>query len=120
LDDNVKPIIVTDARFKTSWFRAVLGHGWDYLGKTRHPTFFSLDKGKKWQCISKFYKRATTRPKARSSSVNRTNPLKCQFIVYKQAPQYRNDLNRYGKSRQSTNGKKYAKAATDPWLLQLH
>ncbi|MFT6806723.1 MAG: hypothetical protein ACJAWT_002134 [Glaciecola sp.] len=27
------------------------------------------------------------------------------------------DLNRYGKSRQSTNAKKYAKRATDPWLL---
>jgi hypothetical protein len=76
-----------------------------------------LDKGKKWQSISKFHKRATIRPKARSGSVNRTTPLECRFIIYKQAPQDRKDLNRYGKSRQSTNAKKYAKGATDPWLL---
>ena len=117
LGDNVKPIVVTDAGFKTPWFRAVLEQGWDYLGRTRHPNFFTLDKGKKWQCISKFYKRATTRPKARSGSVNRTTPLECRFIIYKQAAQGRKDLNRYGKSRQSTNAKKYAKGATDPWLL---
>jgi hypothetical protein len=42
LGDNVKPIVVTDAGFKTPWFRAVLGQGWDYLGTTRHPNFFYI------------------------------------------------------------------------------
>lgn len=76
-----------------------------------------MDKGKKWQCISRFYKCATAKPRARSGSVNRTTPLECRFIIYKQAPQDRKDLNRYGKSRQSSNAKKYAKGGTDPWLL---
>jgi hypothetical protein len=30
LGDNVKPIVVTDAGFKTPWFRAVLEQAWDY------------------------------------------------------------------------------------------
>jgi hypothetical protein len=39
LGDNVRPIVVTDAGFKTPWLRAVLGQGWHYLGRTRHPNF---------------------------------------------------------------------------------
>lgn len=31
---RVKPIIVTDAGFKTLWFRDVLASGWDFLGRT--------------------------------------------------------------------------------------
>ena len=39
LGDRVKPILVTDAGFKTPWFREVLALGWDFLGRNRHPNF---------------------------------------------------------------------------------
>jgi hypothetical protein len=117
LGNSVKPIVITDAGFKTPWFRAVLDLGWDYLGRTRHPNFYTLNAGKHWRCISHLYKQASAKPKARSGSINRTNPLECRFIFYKQAPQGRHDLNRYGKPRKSSNAKKYAKGAKDPWLL---
>jgi hypothetical protein len=54
LGGNVKPIVVTDTGFKTPWFRAILGQGWDYLGSTRHPNFFTLDKGKSGNAYQNF------------------------------------------------------------------
>lgn len=38
---KVHPIVVTDAGFKTPWFRAVLALGWDFVGRTRKPNFYS-------------------------------------------------------------------------------
>ena len=114
---RVKPIIVTDADFKTPWFREVPTLGWDFLGRTRHPNFYTLNDGKTWQTITRYYRQATAKPKARNGEINRSNSLDCRFTIYKQKPQGRKDLNRYGKARQSTNAKKYAKGARDQWLL---
>jgi hypothetical protein len=88
-----------------------------FLGRTRHPNFYTLNDDITWQSIARFYRQATAKPKARSGTINRTNPLDCRFIIYKQKPQGRQDLNRYGKARQSTNAKKYAKGTKVPWLL---
>jgi hypothetical protein len=117
LGDRVKPIVVTDAGFKTPWFRQIAALGWDFLGRTRHPNFYTLNDGKTWQSIARFYRQAKPKPKARSGAINRTNPLDCRFIIDKQKLQGRKDLNRYGKARQSQNVKKYAKGARGPWLL---
>jgi hypothetical protein len=54
LGDHVKPIIVTDAGFKTAWFRAVHGQGWDYLGRTRHPNFLHWIKDKSGNASQNF------------------------------------------------------------------
>jgi hypothetical protein len=108
LGDRVKPIVVTDAGFKTPWFREVAALEWDFLGRTCHPNFYTLNDGKTWQSITRFYRQATAKPKARSGAINRTNPLDCRFIIDKQKRQGRKDLNRFGKARQLTNAMKYA------------
>ncbi len=33
---DVRPILVTDAGFRSVWFRAVAAHGWDCVGWVRH------------------------------------------------------------------------------------
>ncbi|WP_448548023.1 hypothetical protein [Thalassotalea fusca] len=63
LDGTSKPIIVTDAGFKTPWFRAVLAQEWDFVGRVRLPNFYSFDN-KVWQCITHLYARATSCPKS--------------------------------------------------------
>jgi hypothetical protein len=117
LGGNVKPIVVTDTGFKTPWFRAVLGQGWDYLGSTRHPIFFTLDKGKSGNAYQNFINEQQRGLRQEAARSIESPPLECRFIIYKQDPQCRKDLNRYGKSRQSTNAKKYAEREKEPWLL---
>jgi hypothetical protein len=114
---DVKPIVVTDAGFKTPWFRAVLALGWDFVGRTRKPNFYTDDKGESWHNITDLYAKATATPKVIEGSINRTKPLACRLVLYKQKSKGRHNLNRAGEPRQSKHSKSHAKGATDPWLL---
>lgn len=116
LDETSKPIIVTDAGFKTPWFRAVLAHGWDFVGRVRLPNFYSLDD-KVWQCITHLYDKATSCPKSFNGAITRSNRLACQLVLYKQKSKGRKSLNHSGEKRRSKTNKVYRKSAHDPWLL---
>lgn len=116
LDKDCKPIIVSDAGYKTPWFRATLDRGWDFVGRIRLPNFYSLDDTN-WQCITQLYSQATNCPKSYTGQLTRSNPLKCQLVIYKQKKKGRKDLNHSGKPRKSKISKVYRKSAHDPWLL---
>jgi len=116
LGEDCQPIIVTDAGFKTPWFREVLSLGWHFVGRTRRQNFYSLD-GQQWQCISHLYQQATTTPVCHQGAINRSNPLACRFVIVKQRAKGRHSLNRSGQTRRSKASKTPAKRATDPWLL---
>jgi len=116
LPQGCQPIIVTDAGFKTPWFKAVLKQGWDFLGRTRLPNFYSMDKAH-WQCITQLYQRATSTPQAFSGLLARRNPLACQFVLYKQRRKGRKVFNRSGQPSRTKYAKVYSKSARDPWLL---
>ena len=116
LDKDCHPIIVSDAGFKTPWFRAVSSRGWDYVGRARLPNFYSLDDTN-WQSITHFYKRATSCPTSYSGTIARSNPLKCRLVLYKQKKKGRKDLNQLGVPRKSKTSKTYRKSGNDPWLL---
>ncbi len=59
LPSHCQPIIVTDAGFKSPWFRQVLALGWYVVGRVRKPHFYSLDQGNQWQCISTLHQQAS-------------------------------------------------------------
>ncbi|NOU49185.1 IS4 family transposase [Pseudoalteromonas sp. JBTF-M23] len=113
---DCKPIIVTDAGFKTPWFRSVLAQGSDFVSRTRLPNFYSVD-GECWQCITHLYRKATQHAQAFIGCIARSNPLKCQLVVYKQKAKGRKALNRSGKPKQSKHAKVHIKSARDPWLI---
>ena len=76
LPSHCRPIIVTDAGYKSPWFREVRALGWDIVGRTRKPHFYSLDRGNTWQCIRHLYAQATCRPKRfDNSQIVRSNPF---------------------------------------------
>ena len=62
LDEGVKPIIITDAGFHSSWFKSVQGLGWDYVGRIRGNKYYRLVGVTKWSPISSLHKDATTTP----------------------------------------------------------
>lgn len=117
MGEDVKPIVVTDAGFKTPWFRAVLALEWDFVGRTRKPNFYTLDKGKNWHNITQLYAKATTTPKVMNGRITRSNPLECRLVSYKQKTKGRHNLNWVGQPRQSKASKTHSKGANDPWLL---
>jgi hypothetical protein len=113
---DCRPIIVTDAGFKTPWFREVLALNWYFVGRSRKPNYYSLDD-EHWQSISVLYEQATATAKAFSGYINQSNPLNCTMVLYKGKRQGRADLTRQGQPRRSAKALKHKKSANDPWLL---
>lgn len=116
LPDDCKPIIVTDAGFKTPWFRSVLALGWDFVGRARLPNFYSIAYDH-WQSITHLYQQATSCPKSYMGKIARSNPLACQLVLFKGKVKGRHAINRSGQTKQSKHSKVHAKSAHDPWLL---
>ena len=117
LNKDCKPIIVTDAGFKTPWFRTVLALGWDFVGRTRQPNFYRLEQQTHWQCITELYQVANSRPKVLSGQITRNHPLDCRLVLYKQKTRGRHRLNRSGVPKRSKHSQVHAKGAKTPWLL---
>jgi hypothetical protein len=38
INEDTQPIIVTDAGYKTTWFKEVIALGWDFAGRVRDPS----------------------------------------------------------------------------------
>ena len=81
LPTDCRPIIVTDAGYKSPWFREVLALKWDIVGRVRKPHFYSVNEGKCWQCISQIYQQATSRPRRFDNAhIVRNNPFACTLV----------------------------------------
>ena len=63
LPAQVKPIIVTDAGFRTPWFAYICSMGWDFVGRLRHKNAICLDSDSQWQLSHYFYDKASGTPK---------------------------------------------------------
>lgn len=116
MDKTSRPIIVTDAGFKSPWFRQVKALGWDFVGRVRKPHLYTTDN-QQWQCISVLYKQATTRPRALKAAISKSNPFACHLVIIKQKKIGRKRLNRSGKPKQSKASLVHERSANDPWLL---
>ena len=118
LPSHCRPIIVTDAGYKSPWFREVLALRWDIVGRVRKPHFYSLDSGNTWQCIRHLYDQATCRPKRfDNSQIVRSNPFGCTLVLFKQRSKGRHASNPDGTRKASKRSKVHAQGAKDPWLL---
>lgn len=117
LPPNCQPVIVTDAGFKTPWFKQVEALGWYFVGRVRKPNFYSIDEGANWQCISQLYTTASQRPKSYSAAIVRNNPFPCTLTLYKQKEKGRHFYNADGSIKRAKSSIAPAKRNTDPWLL---
>lgn len=117
LPPNCQPVIVTDAGFKTPWFKQVEALGWYFVGRVRKPNFYSIDEGGNWQCISQLYAIASQRPKSYTASIARVNPFSCTLTLYKQKEKGRHFYNADGSIKRAKSSIAPAKGNTDPWLL---
>jgi hypothetical protein len=112
------PIIVTDAGYKSPWFREVIALGWDIVGRVRKPHFYSVNKGKSWQCISELYQRASCRAKRfDDAQIAKNHPFACTLVLIKQKSKGRHATNPDGSQKRAKRSLKHAEGATDPWLL---
>lgn len=117
LPSKVKPIIVTDAGFKTPWLDDVVKQGWDYVGRVRRPRKYYDDSLQAWRCISILFSSANKKPKHLELKHRQSSPITNQFVLYKSSPKGRHSINQKGKRRASLSSLTAARGAKEPWLL---
>tara|TARA_R110001632_G_scaffold214612_1_gene341357 strand:- start:903 stop:2090 length:1188 start_codon:yes stop_codon:yes gene_type:complete len=117
LPSKAKPIIVTDAGFKTPWLDEVVKQGWDYVGRVRRPRKYYDGSLQAWRCISTLFSSANQKPKHLELKHRQSSPIKNQFVLYKSPPKGRHSINQKGKRRASLSSLTAARGAKEPWLL---
>ena len=115
---KVVPILVTDAGFRSDWFRAVLAQGWHYVGRVRNNTAAREDGARDWQPCAVLHRLAKRSPRALGPyEIVKSHPLSCRLVLARRCRQQRDLLTRCGTPQQGTTAKKARKSAREPWLL---
>lgn len=115
---KVVPILVTDAGFRSDWYRAVLAQGWHYVGRVRHITKVRPAGASDWQACVTLHALARRSPRALGIyEIVKSHPLSCRLVLARRCRQHRDPLTRRGTPQQGTTAKKARKSAREPWLL---
>jgi len=113
-----RPILVTDAGFRTTWFKLVETLGWDWVGRVRNRHDMRWTSGGRWFDAKRCYQWASSRPKHLGEGVLTVrNQIHCQFVVYKGKLKGRKHKNRFGDPAENSYSRKKAAAQREPWLL---
>ncbi len=99
IPDDVRPILVTDAGFRTPWFRAVSAMGWDWVGRLRGRTQVKPqdvpDDAAQWIDSRRLHALASNRARELPPmQANRSDPLDCRLVLYAKTPQGGQQRNR--------------------------
>lgn len=118
LPEGCRPIIVTDAGFRSPWFRSVEALGWYYLGRVRNRDYVRFPHEDTWFPAKSLYACATQTPRALGELwIPRTNPFFTRAYTYHKPPQGRHRLTARGKRRRNGPSEKHARGEREPWLL---
>jgi hypothetical protein len=118
LPPDCRPIVVSDAGFRTPWFKEVEALGWDWVGRIRNRHQVQLCGEVAWIPCKRLYDKATSTPRALGQArLTETNPITCRLVLYKGKPKGRVHLNRLGQASRSSHNRKHAQTQREPWLL---
>jgi len=117
LAPTARPIVVTDAGFRSDWFRAVKAIGWDYVGRVRNNTQVRQENTE-WKACSHLHARA------KRAAVDlghwlfvKGSPWPIRLVIASRPRKGRDQETRKGTPQQGTTAKRARKAAREPWLL---
>lgn len=118
LPERARPIVVTDAGFRTPWFRLIEAQGWDWVGRVRNRHLVRSHENETWFRSNEFYPSATSTPKFLGNlQLTRNTPLTCNFILYKGKPKGRSKITCNGVRARSYHSEQCAQREREPWLL---
>ena len=112
------PILITDAGFRSTWFKLVNRMGWYWIGRIRNRDMVSPANDDVWVGCKTLYTLATTKAKTLGQyNYVRKHPVPCRLVLIKHASQKRHKTSRSGNQVCSSNSQKNARAQREPWLL---
>ena len=118
LPSHCCPILVTDAGFRTTWFKSVESLGWDWVGRVRNKHYLRWRTGGRWFDAKQCYQLASSHPRYLGEGVLTVrNQIHCQLVIYQGKLKGRKHKNRLGKIAANAYSRKKAQAQREPWLL---
>ena len=113
LPANMIPIIVTDAGFRTGWFKAVHDLNWHFVGRMRNNHFLRRAGSDKWEALKNLYRFARSKPNDLGQwTVTQSNPFDTRIVTYRKR--------RYSKKPEPSIGSaklKSRRKMKEPWIL---
>lgn len=118
LPEHCSPIIVTDAGYHTSWFKAVRILGWDYIGRVRGLVKYCPEGQTQWYSLKTIHQKATSTAKRLGRvRLSKSATIEGVLCYYKAAMKGRVNKNKRGQPSKSTDSQDKAKSAKEPWVL---
>jgi hypothetical protein len=118
LPPGCRPILVSDAGFRTPWLDSVASMGWYYVGRIRHRHLVRPVNEPRWASNKLLYRHASTRPKSLGNYwITKSRPLETHLTIYKGKKCGRVYYTAYGKPARARHTEKPSAAAREPWLL---
>lgn len=112
------PIVVSDAGFRTPWFKQVEKLGWDWVGRIRNRHMLRRSDNAPWFDSKQLYPAATSTPDYLGEwQMTRNTPIHCHFVLYKGTPKGRSMTTCKGERARSKHSEQCAKREREPWLL---
>lgn len=118
LPEGCQPIIVTDAIYRTPWFKAVEQKSWYWIGRVRGRICLSND-GENWNMAYQWFKQAKLGHSKYLGSMlyGKTAQFECHGVLHKRKSKGRKAKKKRGGISQRTTDKTHEKDAREPWLL---
>ena len=118
LPESCCPIIVTDAGFRTAWFKMVAKMNWDWVGRVRNRHLVKTEGNNQWFDCKDYYASATTIPKYLGKVLlTKLQAVTCHLVVVKAKSKGRRKLTKSGHNDMSKRSKKNSCREREPWLL---
>jgi hypothetical protein len=109
-------LVVTDAGFQGPWFDAVAALGWQYIGRVRNKTLCLIENC--WVSTKSLYARATSNPTSLGVVLlRRDKPRPRALVLFRKKLKGRVNRNKRGERSRTTEVRKSARRAQEPWLL---
>jgi Transposase DDE domain len=116
LPTGCKPIIITDAGFRSPWFKKVLQLGWDFLGRVRGTRKYY--DGEDWQECKTLLSKATSTAKCIGQVLLcKRNPVPAYLYLLKEHLKKEVWRKKYKKRKGKKDTTPYRHAACEGWLL---
>jgi hypothetical protein len=118
IPEGVRPIVVTDAGFRSGWLRAVASHGWDYIGRVRNNVKVCSSSDTDWHACAALHAGADRHAEDLGAyQIVQGAPVSCRLIRVRRQRKQRDQLTQAGQPQQGTVARRARKAAREPWLL---
>ena len=118
LPPHCHPVIVTDAGFRTPWFRAVQAMDWDFVGRVGGHMMVSAKGEEDWLRVERVFEMATSRGRYLGEiDLVRKEPLTCHAYLLRKKKQGRIKKTVFGHRCEMKHSEKNAHRERTPWLI---